>query len=378
MIGSEMMKKLKTIFKNVLQSGFTFSEEEHELRSKFILINSMFSIGILLISLLTVFLFLNGKILFASTNSFFLLVVIVLLLLMRRSKNAYKTIVPFVVLIDVTLAAIALSIFPDEQVRISWFIIAIIFSFFLGGRWLGIATTLLSILTIFAIDQYIGLNLDNYVFFLALSIILLAAVFVDLYEQRSRRTKMILRDINKNLEKRIKEETLKRIKLYKRNNQKLLKSSEKLREQKAVYQHLSHYDALTDLPNRVLFYGRLEHAIDEAKSHHAKLAVLFIDLDHFKEINDSLGHQLGDEFLKVIAERLQEKLHGSDHIARLGGDEFAIYVENIKDNFEIVDIALELIRVLKEPAVVENHMLYPTGSIGISVYPETAKRWRRC
>ncbi|HFS82451.1 MAG TPA: EAL domain-containing protein, partial [Epsilonproteobacteria bacterium] len=155
----------------------------------------------------------------------------------------------------------------------------------------------------------------------------------------------------------------------KKNNQKIFEGAQKLKKQKAVFEHLAHHDTLTGLPNRVLFRDRLEHAIDIAKRDSTKLTVLFMDLDHFKEINDSLGHQLGDEVLQITAERLQKVLRGSDSIARLGGDEFTVLIEDINKGTEIETIAQKLIQAVKESITVQNHKLYLTASIGISIYP---------
>ncbi len=359
--------------KNFLYSGYKFTNEEFELKTKIILINSMLSVGIISISVLTIFQFLDGKIVLASANSIFLFFNFIFLYLLRQSKVIYKRVVPFVALGAFLAVTIALVLFPGEQVRITWFLVVIIFAFFLGGKWLGISTTLMSVVAIVVIEKYVGLGLDSYTLFLAIAIILLGAIFVNQYEQRSTKARMMLMDINRDLEKKIKEGIRKRIELFQKNNQELLESAEKLEEQKAVFMHLAHYDTVTDLPNRVLFRDRLEHAIDKANRNSTKLALLFMDLDHFKEINDSLGHQVGDEVLKIVANRLQEKLRGSDSIARLGGDEFIVLIEDAKYDFEIVSIARKLAQSLKEPIAVKDHELYLSASIGISLYPNDGK-----
>ena len=356
--------------KNFLHSGYEFTDEEFELKTKFISINSMFSIGTIVVSILIIFQFLDGKIALVGASSIFVFFSSILIYLLRQSKVIYKKVVPFAVLVAFSAAVTALVLFPGEQVRIAWFPIIIILAFLLGGRWLGIATTLLIIVAIVVIEMYVGLGLDNYTLLLAITIILLGAIFVNLYEQRSTKARMMLIRINRDLEEKIKEETCKRIELFQKNNQKLLESAEKLEEQKAVFQHLAHYDTVTDLPNRVLFRDRLEHAIDKANRNSTKLALLFMDLDHFKEINDSLGHQVGDEVLKIVADRLQEKLRGSDSIARLGGDEFTVLIENVKHSFRVAGIAQKLAQSIKGPITVKNHELYLSASIGISLYPD--------
>jgi diguanylate cyclase (GGDEF)-like protein len=134
-------------------------------------------------------------------------------------------------------------------------------------------------------------------------------------------------------------------------------------------QHQAEHDYLTGLPNRILFLDRLNHALKLAKRNQIKLAVLFIDLDRFKEINDSFGHDFGDLLLNYAAESLSSVLRTSDSIARLGGDEFAILIEQFDDETDVVDIAKKILAVFKKSFSLQGHQVYTTCSIGISVYP---------
>lgn len=138
-------------------------------------------------------------------------------------------------------------------------------------------------------------------------------------------------------------------------------------EQTLAYK--AHHDELTHLSNRTLFLDRLEHSIHKAKRQKKMLAVLFIDLDRFKEINDSLGHAMGDAVLIEVADRLREHLRDIDTIARLGGDEFTLIVEDVDDIQKVNTIALKLLSTLQEPMYIQEHQLYVTISIGISLYP---------
>lgn len=134
-------------------------------------------------------------------------------------------------------------------------------------------------------------------------------------------------------------------------------------------EYKAHHDELTHLSNRALFLDRLEHAIKKAKRQNKLLAVLFIDLDRFKEINDSLGHEMGDAVLIEVADRLREHLREIDTIARLGGDEFTLIIEDIEDIQKVNAIALKLLSTLQHPMVIHEHQLYVTTSIGISLFP---------
>ncbi len=144
-----------------------------------------------------------------------------------------------------------------------------------------------------------------------------------------------------------------------------------LKQSEEKLEHLAHHDALTDLPNRLLLHSRLEHAMDKAKRHDRRVAVLFLDLDRFKIINDSLGHLVGDELLKAIAMRLQQRLRDEDTLARLGGDEFIVLMEQIEDVQDATTVARDLLEALTQPfALSSEPEVYIGGSIGISFYPD--------
>jgi diguanylate cyclase (GGDEF)-like protein/PAS domain S-box-containing protein len=146
-----------------------------------------------------------------------------------------------------------------------------------------------------------------------------------------------------------------------------------IKKTQSQLEHLAHHDSLTNLPNRLLFEDRLEHAIAQAKRQKHQLAVLFLDLDRFKNINDSLGHAMGDELLKEVASRLQNILRDDDTAARLGGDEFTVLVENIDDPSQAAVVASKIQENFKAPFKIAGRELHITTSIGISIYPEDGK-----
>lgn len=133
-------------------------------------------------------------------------------------------------------------------------------------------------------------------------------------------------------------------------------------------QHLALYDSLTDLPNRTLLTDRLRQAILTARRDQKPLALLLIDLDHFKNVNDSLGHSTGDRLLQQVAERFRGSLRASDTVGRLGGDEFAVVLPSA-DGPVAAMVATKLLASLEEPITIEGHQLTITTSIGISLYP---------
>ena len=139
----------------------------------------------------------------------------------------------------------------------------------------------------------------------------------------------------------------------------------------ARIQHLAYFDALTDLPNRILLRDRLEQAIIKAQRANEKVTVLFLDLDRFKVINDTLGHAVGDELLKIVAQRLLGCVREQDTVARQGGDEFlAILPDTDAEGAALV--AQKIIAALANPCVIDGHEMYATPSIGISLYPDNA------
>ncbi|MEN8178965.1 MAG: EAL domain-containing protein [Pseudomonadota bacterium] len=133
--------------------------------------------------------------------------------------------------------------------------------------------------------------------------------------------------------------------------------------------HMAHHDALTQLPNRVLFRDRLSHALDVANRGNYLVGLLFLDLDRFKQINDSLGHLVGDELLKIVAERLQSLVRSSDTVARLSGDEFAILVERLDARQDVEPLAEKALAILEKPIQIAEHKLYISASIGIALAP---------
>lgn len=146
-----------------------------------------------------------------------------------------------------------------------------------------------------------------------------------------------------------------------------------LREKDAHLEFIAYHDALTGLPNRALLMDRLNHAVSRAERSDDRMALLFIDLDRFKTINDSLGHAVGDTVLQTVAGRLKMLVREVDTLSRLGGDEFVVLLETISDGREAALVAEKIIHALEKVLVVGNYPLHISASIGISLYPEDGK-----
>jgi diguanylate cyclase (GGDEF)-like protein/PAS domain S-box-containing protein len=138
-------------------------------------------------------------------------------------------------------------------------------------------------------------------------------------------------------------------------------------------EELAHYDSLTGLPNRSLLIARLEQALRLSHRNHWTLAVIFIDLDHFKEVNDSLGHSTGDRLLTEIGKRLRHCVRESDTVARLGGDEFVIVLDNVANPASVSEVLGKLKDTLGAPIFLDGYELFVTASMGISLYPQDGR-----
>lgn len=147
--------------------------------------------------------------------------------------------------------------------------------------------------------------------------------------------------------------------------------SERIRAERNVWE-IAHHDSLTGLPNRVLLHDRLEQVLASGQRNRHQAAVMFLDLDRFKKINDTLGHAIGDELLKHVAQRLTSVVRAVDTVSRIGGDEFVILLHEISSVGDALLVAEKILAVLEPVIMVEGHALQATPSIGISIYPDDA------
>lgn len=132
---------------------------------------------------------------------------------------------------------------------------------------------------------------------------------------------------------------------------------------------LAYYDSLTGLPNRRLFHDRLSQAMKRAERNEKMVGIMFLDLDHFKDINDTLGHLFGDRLLQEVTQRLQQQIRKEDTVARLGGDEFTVILESISNIVDAEGVAKKILHVLRQPFQLGTQEVYVTSSIGITLYP---------
>ncbi len=142
------------------------------------------------------------------------------------------------------------------------------------------------------------------------------------------------------------------------------------RETEDHIHHLAYFDDLTGLPNRKLFFDRLNQGIYRVMRNKKSLALLYIDLDNFKNVNDTLGHPVGDMLLKAVGKRLSENMRKSTTVSRLGGDEFAVVIDDISDHLDIINVAERIFDLLKAPLKFNEHEVFVSATLGIAIYPD--------
>src|SRR6185436_31096 len=151
---------------------------------------------------------------------------------------------------------------------------------------------------------------------------------------------------------------------------KLRAENERVRRSQMRIEFLATHDSLTGLPNRILARDRFGHAIALARRHQTMAALVFLDLDNFKNVNDSLGHPRGDELLRTVGDRLIKVLRSSDTVCRQGGDEFLILLGDVRDSSDVAEIGMKLLEQLAAPFLLDGLQLSTSGSMGIAMYPD--------
>ncbi len=318
---------------NILTSGYVFENDGYELRLKYILFNSLLIFNVIIVTIATFVRLANMQYTHALFDITYVLLAVITFFLARYKKSYFNKLVYFVIFFSYLIVTLVFISGLNPIAGISWYFILLMTVFFLKGNRAGIIIFLISLLSII----WISLHRDTWTFSeIALGIIPFIGLFVFMcfFEKRNNEFKIFIE------------------------------------KQKELYAHQAQYDGLTGVANRELFLDRLTQALKLAERARTKVAVFFIDLDHFKEINDSLGHHIGDEVLIEVASRLQSQIRDSDTFARLGGDEYAIIVNSLHDIDKLSQIIQKLFDIMKSPIIVEEHQLSVSLSLGITIYPD--------
>lgn len=327
---------------NFLKSNFTFKNKEFEEELQYLLFNYMLSIMLLMLLILGSIRFYQKDFTQLYIDIFFALISLYSIFYIKKSKKHGKKIV-FLLVVSY-FGLISLDFFHNMHiVGPSWFIILLLPTFYLGGSKYGLLLTFASFISITILEKIASVSYSTIDYFYALMPLIVASLFIFLYEKRFNLIKEQLKLKNLSLEAEIKH------------------------KEKLLYQ--AHHDSLTELPNRALFRDRLQQAIKKSNRSKKDFAILFIDLDMFKEINDRHGHEAGDIVLCEISSRFKTVLREEDTIARFGGDEFLCIIEQIESSYIASYIAQKLIDKAKEPIFIPQKINL-TCSIGISIYKQ--------
>jgi len=464
-----------------LSSGFEFNENEYELKLQYRLYNFVLLTSTIVLSVLSIFRVLSEQYVQAGFDYFIAVISLFAIFFLRRSR-AHRNVISILFLV-LYFIFLSFSYYNVQRYLLgpSWYIVYLFAIFFLNGKRIGIAVSVLSLIIITILSLF-GENPYTPVQYLYVILPLLVSVFfILIYEHRNNLVKAMLDTKNQILEEEVQETLEEGSKVAERRNElahiiedsnievyivdfetdmylyvnqgaikalgyssdemqelsvydinpsltpditkRLKKMSyvmpnivnitqhkrkdgssytvqsfihtstyegkevyiiyemditdkqsveEELLRQKELYNYQAHYDALTDLPNRILFSDRLTQAIYKSNRSMKSIALFFIDLDQFKQINDSFGHEIGDTVLQEVAKRLKKLLRQTDTLARLGGDEFTIIMEQVPSPHFTSTMAQKIIDILKAAIFVDEREFFVTCSIGISFYPEDA------
>ena len=340
--------------RNFLDSGYAFDHRDYELKTKYTLFNGMLGTLVFALTILGIFRMLTGYHAQAVVDFSVVAISLGAIVLLRiLGKGRYK--VPAYMILSVFAFLILYSYYlGGGAFRVNaWFTGLVIPIFFVLGYRVAMTMAILFVLAITLVDKQIGLGHSLLTLFGYIPIFM-SVFFLRLYEGRLKHFAKLLSESNTQLEKKIQEKTLER--------------TQALQEQKERLAYQAHHDYLTGLPNRVKFEKDLEAAITRTEHTHGRLATIFIDLDHFKNINDSYGHNIGDQVIMIASSRIQKCIRKDDPLSRFGGDEFVVLVEDYHSEEDLETIAQHLIDCLADPIVIDQKTMFVSCSIGISIY----------
>lgn len=356
-----MNKRIKML-KNILNSGFTFTDEEYDLKTKYILLNSLILILGVTLTLAGIFRFITSYYLQGMIDMSALIIGSSLVYILRFMKKGNYRPVAYAMAI-VSAGLIILSYYTSHGiVNINtWFIALIIPIFFILGYRIAMLMAVIFLLLIASLDMnYMHSNTINTLF--GYVPLFLSVIFLHIYEYRFYEFTKLLTETNNTLEEKVKEKTRERTQV--------------LENQKVELDYQAHHDYLTELPNRVKFQKRVEKVIDFNKHTKTNSAILFIDLDHFKNINDSFGHDIGDKVLRITATRIRGCIRKNDFLARFGGDEFVVFIGSYDMQHDLERIAENIIACISKPILIDNKTMFVSCSIGISIYKESSQNYQ--
>ena len=337
---------------NLFSGGHAFHPYEHELKTKYLLLNSMFFIMSMLLLVLGTLRYYTNYPIQSSINFLAALLTILGIYLLRKlPKGNYKVLAYSLFIVFSSLLIYSYYNNPLMFNIDAWFMVLGLPMFLIFGFYITISLSILFMLTMSVINYYfIQSDLQNLVY--GFVPIFVSIWFIHIYEARLQHYVNLLKRSNQTLEETVKKRT------------------KVLEDQRNILNHQAHYDALTNLPNRVMFQKEIQEVMNHARKTKNNFALLFIDLDQFKKINDSYGHDTGDQVIRIAATRIKKAIQKNDRLARLGGDEFTILVEGYTYTKDLEYYAQKIIDTIQEPIIIGNTTMFISCSIGISLYPD--------
>jgi diguanylate cyclase (GGDEF)-like protein len=326
---------MKSKLKNLLHSGYTFDSEEYELKLKYVLFNSLLIFNVSIVFVAIFIRFLHEQYIHAIADCVYVFFGTVIFFMARRSKKYFNTLIYIIIFISYLVVAVVFHNELNPIIGQSWYIILIMSVFFLTSAKEGVFIFVLSTFTIIY-TSYTKYHSSLSEILLGLIPFVASLLFMLYFEKR-----------NSSFRKRIEKE-------------------------KNKFIHQAQYDNLTNIVNRKVFLDNLHQALEEAKKTQEKVAIFFIDLDHFKEINDTFGHHVGDIVLKEVARRLKKHIRKTDTVARLGGDEYAILLQGFSDKNILKHTIDKFFSAMKEPIKADDKEIFITLSLGVAISDENS------
>ena len=334
--------------KNILHSGFKFSDDEQDLKFKYVIYNILLlgAMATIFFSFFLDLIFVHSRYLLVEFSSL-LIFSTTFYLLRKTDKYFYETFANIILIFFLVLVIFTSYASIEEPIISNWYMATILPIAYLFGVQVVFLVFVLFTIVIVHINYFI-LKSNSAIYIYSEYIpMLLATWFVYLYNLR--------------------------LTYFAGTEKKVLAQTSLLEQERNTLEYQAHHDNLTGLPNRVKLNHVLKHYIGSEKSGSKSLAMLFIDLDRFKKINDSFGHDVGDKILKATASRFLKLADNKTHLFRLGGDEFIMLVESFSNEYELIALSQALVTVAKDPFMINNDAVFLSCSIGISIYPKDAK-----
>jgi len=349
------MKGSDVSLQEILRSGYTFTPEEYELETRYVMTNAaLLLIALILFPISILYYFTDGT---QNALTHFTAVPLSLLSMYFARKVGKGNYIGLVYVMSLFFIAIIFYSYyntPDLYPASAWIIIMIIASFLILDVYVGIMIALMFTIFILIMNSLVLEYHSLQYVLLQVTPVVLGVLLVFLFEKKFHRTILLLQESNVLLDKRVQERT------------------EELEKEKKALAYQAHYHYLTDLPNREKFYQEIKQWIVRAEREKSKFALFFIDLDRFKKVNDSYGHDTGDKVIQIVALRIGKVVGKENFFAHISGDEFTLLIAYEEDTESVKEMAKQVISVIKEPIFIIDTTIYISASIGISAYPESS------